>query len=137
MNQHDVAVLDFLLRFYETADRIAVTVNRNTASDPHDETSETSVIGLEVGCRQAAHYAKVFSREIMGNPKTVDIGLMIGRDDIGSFLRYVFLTFGGKSQEQECTCQSDIVGAVSGKSAFGWVFVLYGGFRIRFMCRVR
>lgn len=73
----DVALFNFLLSLDESSYGVAVTVDGDAAAYAHDETAETSVLGLKVGSCKAAHPLEVTLREIVDDENAVRIALVV------------------------------------------------------------
>jgi hypothetical protein len=90
-DEADIALFDFFLCFDKTSYGIAVTVDCDSASDSHDETTELAMLCLEIGSREAAHPLEMSLREIIDDQDSVRIALMVGSDYIRVIGREILL----------------------------------------------
>ena len=81
-DEADVALFDFLLSLDETSDRVAVTVYRDAASDLHDESSERTVVSLEVSTYECAHPLEVSAGKPLVYKHAVSEALVVTCNDV-------------------------------------------------------
>ena len=100
MNEQDIALLDLFLGNNQAADGVAKAIDGNAAADPDNQLAEEAVLVFKVLGSQAGQLFEVGLRQKSADQHPVDVGLVVGCDNVRDLVGDVIGASGPQTDDQ-------------------------------------